>query len=526
SFNVLVTLHDGVSVPKVIDFGIVKATAQPLTDKTLFTEFHAFLGTPAYTCPEQAEMSGLDVDTRSDIYSLGVLLYELLTGKTPFDHKELMESGVEGMRRTLREREPHRPSIRLNTLHGTELTVTALRRHVEPFKLQSLLRGDLDWIVMKALEKDRRRRYETANGLAMDVQRYLNNEPVIARPPSRLYRLQKMVRRNKVVFASGTAVVLSLVAGLWIATWMFFKEREAKREQAVLRLQAQESERRESELRQQAEAREKIIQAAILVSQGNYEPASKLLDEVKSPPPRPSFDGVAAYRAVGDWLGMQGRWKESADRYLALMEIDKLDKWGAVTLDYQACGVVLMESGEFDRYRQFCRSTIAAFLSTTNADAAGRILKSCLLLPPDSEQLKQARPLGKEAESLLKSSNSDTHPGWAAIPISLWEYRLGNYQQTSGYCRYGLNERDTTSAQYVTLRLILAMAKFRMGNIKEAQSELTQARKIVQASPQVLQRGNGQIGYWYDWAFARILLREAEALIEGGSGAASAQTQP
>ena len=208
--NILVTLHDGVPVPKVIDFGIAKAIEARLTDKTLFTAYEQFIGTPAYMSPEQAEMSGLDVDTRSDIYSLGVLLYELLTGRTPFDAKKLLQHGLDEMRRTLREQEPHRPSTMVTTLQGTELTATAEHRHAEPPKLISLLRGDLDWIVMKALEKDRRRRYETANGLAMDIQRYLNSEPVMARPPSRLYRFQKLVRRNKVVFAAGGAVAAAL----------------------------------------------------------------------------------------------------------------------------------------------------------------------------------------------------------------------------------------------------------------------------------------------------------------------------
>src|SRR6185312_4222536 len=190
--NILVTLHDGVPVPKVIDFGIAKATETPLTDKTLFTGFGQFIGTPAYMSPEQAEMkNGLDIDTRSDIYSLGVLLYELLTGRTPFDAKKLMQDGLDEMRRTLRDVEPQRPSTMLTTMQGGELDATARRRHSEPPKLISLVRGDLDWIVLKALEKDRMRRYETANGLAMDVERYLENEPVLARPPSRIYRLQK-----------------------------------------------------------------------------------------------------------------------------------------------------------------------------------------------------------------------------------------------------------------------------------------------------------------------------------------------
>jgi serine/threonine protein kinase len=181
--NILVTLHDGVPVPKVIDFGIAKATEGRLTDKTLFTAYEQIIGTPAYMSPEQAEMSGLDVDTRSDIYSLGVLLYELLTGKTPFDAKKLLQSGVDEMRRTLREKEPQRPSIMLTTLQGDELTATAVHRHVEPPRLITLMKGDLDWIVMKSLEKNRTRRYETANGLARDIQNYLDNEPVIGPPP-------------------------------------------------------------------------------------------------------------------------------------------------------------------------------------------------------------------------------------------------------------------------------------------------------------------------------------------------------
>ncbi len=171
--NILVTLHDGRPVPKVIDFGIVKATEHRLTEKTLFTEFTTFIGTPAYMSPEQAEMSGLDIDTRSDIYSLGVLLYELLTGKTPFDPEKLLKAGLDECRRTIREQEPPRPSTRLSGLIGMELTTTAQQRHTEPPRLIHQLSGDLDWIVMKCLEKDRTRRYATANALAEEIQRYL-----------------------------------------------------------------------------------------------------------------------------------------------------------------------------------------------------------------------------------------------------------------------------------------------------------------------------------------------------------------
>src|SRR4051794_20547717 len=191
--NILVTQHDDVAVPKVIDFGIAKATVGQLTDKTVFTAFAQFIGTPAYMSPEQAQMSGLDVDTRADIYSLGVLLYELLTGNTPFDAKGLLAAGMDEMRRKIREDEPAKPSTCLSTMQALDLTTVAKRRHVEPPRLIHLVSGDLDWLVMKCLEKDRTRRYETANALAIDLRGHLNDEPVVACPPSRSYRFQKLV---------------------------------------------------------------------------------------------------------------------------------------------------------------------------------------------------------------------------------------------------------------------------------------------------------------------------------------------
>jgi serine/threonine protein kinase/tetratricopeptide (TPR) repeat protein len=227
--NILVTLDEGMPVPKVIDFGIAKATMTRLTEKTLFTQFHAFIGTPSYTSPEQMEMSGLDVDTRSDVYSLGVLLYELLAGRPPFDAEKLLKSGLEAMRRTIREVDPPRPSQVLAALGPEERGAVAMQRGTDADKLAVLIRGDLDWIAMRCLEKDRTRRYETANGLANDVQRHLDNLPVAARPPSRGYILQKFVRRNRAPFAAAIAFAAVLIGGLAVSTWEAVRATRAER---------------------------------------------------------------------------------------------------------------------------------------------------------------------------------------------------------------------------------------------------------------------------------------------------------
>src|SRR5580658_7171598 len=235
--NILVTLHDGVPVPKVIDFGIAKATEGKLTEETIYTQLHQFIGTPAYMSPEQAEMSGLDIDTRADIYSLGVLLYELLTGGTPFDAKALLKSGLDELRKTIRETDPLPPSTRLSTMLSADLTEVAQSHSAEPPRLISMVRGDLDWIVLKALEKDRARRYETANGLAMDIQRHLSNEPIIARPQSSAYRFQKLVIRNKLLFTAGGGVAAAIVIGLTGIVWQW-RQAERNRREAEANLYA------------------------------------------------------------------------------------------------------------------------------------------------------------------------------------------------------------------------------------------------------------------------------------------------
>jgi serine/threonine protein kinase/tetratricopeptide (TPR) repeat protein len=237
--NILVTLHDGVPVPRIIDFGIAKATQQELTEMTIYTLHNQFIGTPAYMSPEQAEMSGLDIDTRSDIYSLGVLLYELLTGRTPFDEKDLIRSGMDEMRRIIREKEPPKPSTKFATLQMDEQSTTATHHSTDSPRLIYLLRGDLDWIVMKALEKDRTRRYETANGFAMDIKRHLAHEPVLASPPGRIYRVRKFTRRHQTAVVSGLLVATAILMGLAVSIMMYLRANQALQRETAARTEAE-----------------------------------------------------------------------------------------------------------------------------------------------------------------------------------------------------------------------------------------------------------------------------------------------
>jgi tetratricopeptide (TPR) repeat protein len=272
--NVLVCMQDGKPVPKIIDFGIAKATSQRLTDASLYTEVGQVIGTLEYMSPEQAELSALDIDTRADVYALGAMLYELLTGTTPLDRRRLKQAALMELLRLIKEQEPPRPSTRLSESKDS-LPSIAAQRHTEPARLTREVRGELDWIVMKCLEKDRTRRYETANGLARDIERYLTDEPVEACPPSRTYRLRKFARKYRAVLTAAAAFVLLLAVGVVVSIWLAVRARQAEAEAVTNLHKAQDAEQAERQAKDQALADQQRAEKAETLAKTRLEEVSQ-----------------------------------------------------------------------------------------------------------------------------------------------------------------------------------------------------------------------------------------------------------
>jgi tetratricopeptide (TPR) repeat protein/tRNA A-37 threonylcarbamoyl transferase component Bud32 len=442
--NILVTLRDGGPVPKVIDFGIAKATTdQRLTDKTLFTAFEQFIGTPTYMSPEQAEMSELGIDTRSDIYSLGVLLYELLTGQTPFDSKVLLQAGLDEIRRIIREQEPVRPSTRLSTMLAGELTTTAQHRQAEPAKLRGLIRGDLDWIVMKCLEKDRARRYETANGLAADVQRHLNNEPVVACPPGNVYKFQKLVRRNKLAFFAASAVAAALIIGLGVATLMFFNEQQARRQA--------EAERRNAE-----------TEAA------KSEQVAQFLKEM--------LQGVGPSVAQGRDTTML---RDILDQTLKRMGEELTNRTDVQVQMLNTIGRVYWDLGQFRQAERLGRQALAVERGSTGHDEDMAISMGLVGLALEEEgNLDEASAIFREELAMHRKLHGDADPQ-TANSLNEFGYVLemrGKLEDAEKYTSEGLAIRQKSFGENSQLT---AESLRQLGLIRRLQGKLAESESVL-----------------------------------------------
>jgi len=524
--NILVTVsEEGTHLPKIIDFGIAKATTgQRLTDKTVFTAFEMWIGTPAYMSPEQAALSSVDVDTRTDIYSLGVLLYELLTGTTPFDTGELLKEGLDQIRRVICDQEPVRPSTRLRTMEAANLTTISKRRQAEPPRLIREVRGDLDWIVMKALEKDRSRRYPTANGLAMDVHRYLASEAILARPPSALYRLKKLFTRNKLLFCSLGIIFLLLSTALIVTSQLLIHERFARQQADLFGMEAQAEKldlegKRDEALRMRREAlavRRKLFGSEqpppaewlksvmeTLVQQSQFDEAESVLNRLLPPAAiaNPRFADVIQFRA--HILACRGKWAEALPDALRVLEYRP-----AEARTYHTLAPLLVATTNLVAYRALCPKIVERFRGITDPSSADQMAKDCLILPSSGADLLSVAAMAETAVTAGKGMN--VYPFFQCCK-ALAEYRQGHWSEAISLATNAAQNSWPYSRGEAWA--ILAMSEYRLNQVADARADVARCEELVQKQMPQLGRA---LGYdWRDWIIVHALLAEAEGLIEG-----------
>ena len=520
--NILVREHDGRAEPKVIDFGIAKATAGDLDATATVTQSGQFIGTPAYMSPEQAE-GGVDIDTRSDIYSLGALLCELLTGSPPFSVEEFNERSPDEIRHMLRDGDTGMPSSRLRGIAMEEIGLIAARRSVDPQRLPALLAGDLDWIVLKAIEKDRQRRYETADGLAMDVRRYQREEPVLARPPSRRYLLTKLVRRNRVTFVAGGIALFGLLGGLGTATWLFLREREARQEQARLRDVAERARSSEVRLRQFAEAVDAMAQAAVFLRYKEMEQADTLLAGMTAELAPRTLESANTLMALANWNLTRQQWKTAAERFYLLAHVlTNVDMTDTKQISYDLIPALtaVCEWGEPGQYEIVRSLAVRRFANSANPAVVEQVLKSTLLKPAEKETLEIMLPLAGIIGDSNPETSKDPHMmAWRRFSLALLAFRQGRLDAASDWARQSLATADTSPSRAESNRILLAMVDLKQGRMNEARNSISAVRGAVEkwsSEPFRLQEEEGRL--WFNWVIVRILLEEAERMLADADG--------
>ncbi|MBN8460374.1 MAG: serine/threonine protein kinase [Verrucomicrobia bacterium] len=518
--NVLVSFHDGVPLPKVIDFGIAKATGVADANSEAVQEY--VWGTPNYMSPEQGTRGGSDVDTRTDIFSLGVLLCELLTGSTPFAGGPGSANTVE-MRRGLLERVASAPGGVFAKLPAEARTAVASNRSCGPHELARKLRGDLDAIVMKCVRRDPTQRYNTASGLAVDVRHHLDNDPVGACSAGRRYRLGKLVRRNKLVFATGAVVFATLAMGFGTSTWLFLREKESRREQARQRALAEQSRAAEAALRERAEAGEVCAHAAVRLFYGDLAEADRIVANIPEDLVPPSLEAADLFSKLGDWHLAALRWPQASKCFSLLVEskssVDTSDT-DSVSRNLLPAVAAACEAEDWNRYERLRKIAVQRFGETRHPVVAEQIVKVSLLKPADPSIMARLAPLGGFiSDALAGNPTLETTPNlkaWACFSMALWDYRKGEFETSIQWAQKSLDLEDKNPARVSSVKLLLAMVHFRMGRPQDARDLLHEAAPTVRTilSGDIQAWSNNSLGIvWPDWANAHVLLNEAETLI-------------
>ena len=506
--NVMVTLHDDRQVVKVIDFGIAKAVGQQLTEKTLFTNFAQMIGTPPYMSPEQAQLSGLDVDTRTDIYALGVLLYELLTGTTPFDQERMRTVAFDEIRRIIREEEPPRPSTRLSNVDDAA-TLASTKRASDPRRLSQLLRGELDWLVMKCLEKDRNRRYETANGLAMDVLRYLKNERVHACPPSLAYKLRLSVRRHKTPLLTVGLFLAVAACGCVMTIWQAFQTAAARDAAVKAQLALSETRQRVAEERANTIARDlkSLNLANGLIESGRAhadvaEWSKAEADLSKAVKTRPDHSYVWLTR--GDQYARLGLWDLAAADFQRAFQLKEPASTRALCLH----AILYFYVGDSKGYRKICERMKASLSEANDARTCDEISRACLL---DKDPIIEPEQLVQLA---LRAVNGNRTPARLAN-LGTAYYRAGQYDNALER----LSEARSVPSRFDTTWIdsVIAMVHHRIGQPELARNALKAASKSLGRRFQANSENPGADlteQWWYE-AEADLYYHEAKRLIQG-----------